>query len=340
MKKHPKRTRPTGLAFLLFIFLCFGTVFIFVLFQTSFAEKSLLISAFFTMPDALPSYLSQTFKLPTDTSSPIDSSEFISIDIGNVSDVEIDISNPTIITPPADDETISSSQVQENSETSSDITLFEVPTRKSVETTYASSGSGALYVKYKNGYIKNSTSLTTNEISKILQKSPDISFDKNEDIQVLIFHTHATESFDDDELYAVNSDYAFRTTDKTKNMVYVGDVIEKQLKAAGIGVLHDTTLHDYPSYNGSYDRSEVTIDSYLEKYPNIQIMLDIHRDAIEKELLQLSKDTTPEYLADVSKLALEKEQQFHDKWKKQKPEKYRTSIVFKKNWEKKNREFQ
>ena len=64
------------------------------------------------------------------------------------------------------------------------------------------------------------------------------------------------------------------------------------------------------------------------------------RDAIEKELLQLSKDTTPEYLADVSKLALEKEQQFHDKWKKQKPEKYRTSIVFKKNWEKKNREFQ
>jgi len=64
------------------------------------------------------------------------------------------------------------------------------------------------------------------------------------------------------------------------------------------------------------------------------------RDAIEKELLQLSKDTTPEHLADVSKLALEKEQQFHDKWKQQKPEKYRTSIVFKKNWEKKNREFQ
>ena len=52
------------------------------------------------------------------------------------------------------------------------------------------------------------------------------------------------------------------------------------LKAAGYGVVHDTTCHDYPSYNGSYDRSGETIQRNLEKYPDIQVTLDVHRDAM------------------------------------------------------------
>ena len=40
------------------------------------------------------------------------------------------------------------------------------------------------------------------------------------------------------------------------------------------------TQHDYPSYNGSYQRSRVTVESYLKKYPSIKVVLDIHRDAI------------------------------------------------------------
>ena len=47
--------------------------------------------------------------------------------------------------------------------------------------------------------------------------------------------------------------------------------------------VHDTTQHDYPSYNGSYERSAETIKSYLEKYPTIKIALDVHRDAIQRE---------------------------------------------------------
>ena len=48
----------------------------------------------------------------------------------------------------------------------------------------------------------------------------------------------------------------------------------------GITVLHDGTVHDYPSYTGSYDRSEETIRAALAQYPSIKIVLDIHRDAI------------------------------------------------------------
>ncbi len=75
----------------------------------------------------------------------------------------------------------------------------------------------------------------------------------------------------------------WRSTDNTKNMVAVGNALEKALRDAGIGVVHDTTQHDYPSYNGSYERSAETIKSYLEKYPTIKIALDVHRDAIQRE---------------------------------------------------------
>ena len=63
-------------------------------------------------------------------------------------------------------------------------------------------------------------------------------------------------------------------------MAAVGAVITARLQQAGIGVIHDTTQHDYPSYNGSYERSAATVQSYLEQYPDIKVVLDIHRDAI------------------------------------------------------------
>ena len=50
---------------------------------------------------------------------------------------------------------------------------------------------------------------------------------------------------------------------------------------AGISVLHDRTLYDYPSYNEAYDRSLAAIESYLAQYPSLRFILDVHRDAIE-----------------------------------------------------------
>ena len=72
-------------------------------------------------------------------------------------------------------------------------------------------------------------------------------------------------------------------------MTAVGDVLEKVLKSKGIGVVHDYTHHDYPSYNGSYKRSAETVKSYLEKYPTIKVALDLHRDGIEKENHEIIK---------------------------------------------------
>lgn len=97
---------------------------------------------------------------------------------------------------------------------------------------------------------------------------------------VLILHTHATESYTKaGQSYAESA--AYRTLDTQYNMVQVGDRLTRQLEEMGIGVIHDTTLHDYPSYNGSYNLSRQTAQKWLEQYPSIKLVLDIHRDAAE-----------------------------------------------------------
>ena len=55
------------------------------------------------------------------------------------------------------------------------------------------------------------------------------------------------------------------------------------LNAAGICTLHDETLNDYPSYTGSYANSRAVVQQYLAQYPSIKVVLDVHRDAIERE---------------------------------------------------------
>lgn len=96
---------------------------------------------------------------------------------------------------------------------------------------------------------------------------------------VLIFHSHGCESYENTEGYTESSYY--RTTDSRYNMVSIGEVLASKLRANGIGVIHDTSLHDYPSYNDAYPRSCETVAQYLQTYPSIRLVLDIHRDAYE-----------------------------------------------------------
>ena len=96
---------------------------------------------------------------------------------------------------------------------------------------------------------------------------------------VLIVHTHATESYErqSGEDYEENDPY--RTLDDRYNMVSIGDEVARVLEAGGITVLHDRSYHDYPSYNGSYGNARISIEEYLQRYPSIRMVLDIHRDA-------------------------------------------------------------
>ena len=64
-------------------------------------------------------------------------------------------------------------------------------------------------------------------------------------------------------------------------MIRIGDEMAQVLTDAGISVVHDRLLYDYPSYSGAYNRSLASIESYLQKYPSISFVLDVHRDAVQ-----------------------------------------------------------
>ncbi len=131
-------------------------------------------------------------------------------------------------------------------------------------------------------YVKNSTGYTP-DFEALIKNKADCRIKLNAGYQVLIVHTHTTEGYArrTDGLYS--PDYSPRTTDSQCNMTAVGKVLKERLEQAGIRTLHATEVHDHPQYNGSYDRAKTTIEKYLREHPSIEMVLDVHRDAITYE---------------------------------------------------------
>ncbi len=144
---------------------------------------------------------------------------------------------------------------------------------------------GAQYIDLSSGgQVRNCTDVPNSTLIAESTKELPFTLDKNSDQpQILIYHTHTTESFEPYPRDFYDSSFASKTTDMTKNIVSVGDNICKQLDKAGITYLHDTLVHDYPSYNEAYASSRKTVSELLEKYPSIKICLDIHRDGIQRQ---------------------------------------------------------
>lgn len=133
----------------------------------------------------------------------------------------------------------------------------------------------------KGGQIRNITEVSGDDVLSAIDKGADFTLKADGKIRVMIMHTHTTECYEPTPSDSYDSERSCRTTELSANMAAVGDRIAAELEKAGIGVYHDTTLHDYPSYNGSYERSAETVKAALEEYPDIQIVLDVHRDAME-----------------------------------------------------------
>ena len=127
------------------------------------------------------------------------------------------------------------------------------------------------YINLDNGQVRNVTSVSNEDLIAESMLAPDFEIEQGSEPQILIMHTHATESYEPYERDFYDSSFNSRTTDPSMNMIAVGNEIADELEKAGIAVLHDTTLHDYPSYNGSYDRSRETVQKYLDEYPSIKI---------------------------------------------------------------------
>lgn len=149
-----------------------------------------------------------------------------------------------------------------------------------VRTTYGEYSGTTYFNLSDGGQVNNKTSLSNEQLIEESRRLPDFTISDTDEPQVLIYHTHTTESFEPYVRDNLDADFNYRTTDDTKNMIMVGNAIQAELESHRIGVIHVTEIHDYPSYNGSYGRSRESIVPILEQYPTIKVALDIHRDAI------------------------------------------------------------
>ena len=134
------------------------------------------------------------------------------------------------------------------------------------------------YIRVGDVFIKNTSRQTVEDIvfdgtfaAKLGEDAP----------QVLILHTHGSEAYTMPEGQEYVSTGSFRTADASVSVMRVGDEMAAVLSEHGISVLHDRALYDDPEYNGAYYRAEDAIEAYLEKYPSISFILDVHRDALE-----------------------------------------------------------
>lgn len=138
--------------------------------------------------------------------------------------------------------------------------------------------------------VKNGTATKKPDFGALLAQGPSFTPQKDGAPLVLLFHTHTTEAYypvDDGVMYG---DVQTRSEDPSQNVVRVGEEIRSVLEANGVGVIHDTAVYD-DVYTGAYARSRITVEKILKKYPSIQIVLDVHRDAIYNSASAACKPT-------------------------------------------------
>ena len=146
-------------------------------------------------------------------------------------------------------------------------------------------------LSYGKNYIYNDTNLSPNVTA--LASASLKNYFRNDAPLVLVIHTHGTESYmpEGAKYYIDDGDIA-RSTDTKQNMIAVGAEFVRVLEENGIPTLHCTIMHDKESYRESYSRSAETIKKYLEEYPSIKYVFDIHRDSLMRPTGELISAVT------------------------------------------------
>ena len=120
------------------------------------------------------------------------------------------------------------------------------------------------------------------EVDKAALLLRPLDWPKEPGPKVLIIHSHSCESYTECDGHTYLPSANYRTLDMNNNVVAVGDALAEALARLGVEVIHDRTYNDYPDYNSSYAVARSKIKAYLEQYPSIVMVLDLHRDALEK----------------------------------------------------------
>ena len=97
---------------------------------------------------------------------------------------------------------------------------------------------------------------------------------------VLIVHTHGSESYLENGYDFYSPEETFRSEDKSRNVVHIGEVLCEKLNSLGIRTIHDTSMYDTVDFNKSYAYSREGIKKALAENPTIRFVIDLHRDSV------------------------------------------------------------
>ena len=131
-----------------------------------------------------------------------------------------------------------------------------------------------VYELIKQFYIVDPTAGLKKELFDVnTMKNIDCSIDKSvEGPQILIYHTHSQEAFADSE--------AGKEED---TILGAGEVLASYLKEYGFRVYHHKGKYDVKKRDYAYSESLPEIQKILQENPSIQVVLDLHRDAVAEE---------------------------------------------------------
>ncbi|MGL5615383.1 MAG: stage II sporulation protein P [Sarcina sp.] len=106
---------------------------------------------------------------------------------------------------------------------------------------------------------KNSEVRNPNIVKTLDQSKPE----------VLLYSSHTVEAF---------GEAGHFNDDINKNILGVGALVEKELEEYyGISVIHDKTMYA-ADYNNAYIRSRDGVKKYVDKYSDLKLVVDLHRD--------------------------------------------------------------
>ncbi len=128
-----------------------------------------------------------------------------------------------------------------------------------------------IYSIDKNAYV----SINDLNLSKLASK--DLTLDlHSKEPKILIFHTHSQEAFIDSKVG--NPDESVVALGSKLAEILVNDY--------KIPVVHDKGEYDIKDgklvRNQSYENMDIAIRKILEKYPSIEVTIDLHRDGVDK----------------------------------------------------------
>lgn len=90
-----------------------------------------------------------------------------------------------------------------------------------------------------------------------------------------IYHTHNSECY-------VPTSAMTHASGQNGDVYKVGKTLQEALEKKGIETVHSGEIHDYPEFMKAYGKSIYTVKEMLNKYSSLEMLIDLHRDALAK----------------------------------------------------------